>query len=110
MAKTAANFVIHVTVAGWGVDQAEKVRASLALRLRLDSVTGIKSIPTVALLLAPRPGADGDEALPRVLLVVQCTRTTFVFGRFPPRAPQHHRVLSQGPLNGKSRPFAAVHV
>ncbi len=67
MAKTTANFVIHVTVAEWGVDQVEKLRASLALRLRLESVTGFKSISTIALLLAPRPGADGDKALPRNL-------------------------------------------
>jgi hypothetical protein len=24
--------------------------------------------------------------------------------RFPPHAPQNHRMLSQGPLNGKNRP------
>jgi hypothetical protein len=53
---------MQVTVAGWGVDQAENLRASLALRLRLDSVIGLKSIPTIALLLAPGPGAGRARA------------------------------------------------
>ena len=60
--KPRPILVIHVTVAGWGVDQAEKLRASLALRLRLDSVMGFKLIPTVALLLAPGPGAGRARA------------------------------------------------
>jgi len=29
-------------------------------------------------------------------------------GRFPPHAPQHHRTLPQGPLNGKNRPLLAI--
>ena len=30
------------------------------------------------------------------------------FGRFLPHAPQHHRMLPQGPLNGKTRPIPAI--
>jgi hypothetical protein len=49
-------------VLAWEVDQAEKLRASLALRLKLYSVIGFKPIPTVALLLAPGPGAGRARA------------------------------------------------
>ncbi len=31
-------------------------------------------------------------------------------GRFLPHAPQHHRMLPQGPLNGKNRPFSVSRV
>jgi hypothetical protein len=36
--------------------------------------------------------------------LISTWRMTF-HGRFLPHAPQHHRMLRQGPPNGKNRPF-----
>jgi hypothetical protein len=57
----------RVTGAGWGVDQAEKPHASLALHSRLDKAIGFKSIQTDAILLARDPGRVGRVLAARVL-------------------------------------------